>query len=106
MGTYTQHKGNKSKIRDIMSSLKIIDRKLSGALPVEFYAQRLANLPYFKVDNVALKILQLEKMLRGIPTRTEVQSIVVLNRRPAGSGPNPASILSDKVISTLFPVVR
>ena len=86
-----------------MSSLKIIDRKFSGALPVEFYALRLANLPSFKVDNVALKIQQLEKMLRDIPTRTEVQSIVVLNSRPAGSRPNPASILSDKGISTPIP---
>ena len=62
-----------------MSSLKIIDRKFSGALPVEFYALRLANLPSFKVYNVALKIQQFEKMMRDIPTRTEVQSIVVLN---------------------------
>ena len=54
-----------------MSSMKIIDRKFSGALPVDFYALRLANLPTFKVDNVALNIQQLEKMLRDIPTRTE-----------------------------------
>ena len=73
----------------IMSSLKIIDRKFSVALPVEFYALRLANLPSFKVDNVVLKINQLEKILRDIPTRTEVQSIVVLNSRPAGSRPKP-----------------
>ena len=105
LGTYPQHKGKKAKeknLRDIMSSLKIIDRKFSGALPVEFYALRLENLP-FKVDNVALKIQQLEKMLRDIPTHTEVQSIVVLNSRPAGSRPNQASILSDKGISTPFP---
>ena len=77
--------------------MKIIDRKFSGALPVEFYALRLENLPSFKVDNVALKIQQ---MLRDIPTRTEVQSIVVLNSRPTGSRPNHASILGDKEIST------
>ena len=50
LGTYPQHKGNKSKeknLRDIMSSLKIIDRKFSGALPVKFYALRLENLPCF-----------------------------------------------------------
>ena len=44
LGTYPQHKGKKAKeknLRDIMSSLKIIDRKFSGALPVEFYALRL-----------------------------------------------------------------
>ena len=83
--------------------MKIIDRKFSGALPVEFYALRLANLPSFKVDNVALKIQRLEKMLRDIPTRTEVQSVVVLNSRPAGSRPNHASICSDKGISTPIP---
>ena len=47
LGTYPQHKGKKAKeknLRDIMSSLKIIDRKFSGALPVEFYALRLENL--------------------------------------------------------------
>ena len=106
LGTYHQHKGNKAKeknLRDSMSSLKIIDRKFSGALPVEFYALRLANLPSFKVDNVALKIQQLEMMLRDIPTRTEVQSIVVLNSWPAGSRPTLASILSDKGISTPIP---
>ena len=83
-----------------MSSLMITDKKLSGALPVEFYVLGLANLPSFKVDKVAFKIQQLEKMLRDIPTRTEVQSIVALNSRQAGSRPNPASILSDKGIST------
>ena len=106
LGTYPQHKGKKAKennLRDIMSSLKIIDRKFSGALPIEFYALMLENLPSFKVDNVALKIQKLEKMLRDIPTRTEVQSIVVLNSRPAGSRPNHASILSDKGISTPTP---
>ena len=73
LGTYPQHKGKKAKekiLRDIMSSLKIMDRKFSGDLPVEFYALTLENLPSFKVDNVALKIQQLEKMLRDIPTRS------------------------------------
>ena len=55
------------------------------------------------MDNVVLKIQQLEKMLRDIPTRTDVQSIDVLSSRPAGSRPNPASILSDKGISTPIP---
>ena len=55
------------------------------------------------MDNVTHKIQQLEKMLRYIPTRTEVQRIVVLNSRPAGIRPNPASILSDKGISTPIP---
>ena len=39
LGTYPQHKGkktNEKNLRDIMSSLKIIDRKFSGALPVDF----------------------------------------------------------------------
>ena len=106
LGTYPQPKGKKAEeknLRDIMSSLKIIDRKFSGALPVEFYALRLANLPSFKLDNVSLKIQQLEKILRDITTCTEVQSIVVLNSRPAGSRPNPASILSDMGISTPIP---
>ena len=67
------------------------------------YALRLENLPSFKVDNVTHKIQQLEKMLRDIPTRTEVQSIVVLNSRPTGSRPNHASILGDKEISTPIP---
>ena len=104
LGTYPQHKGKKAKdknLRDVMSSLKIIDKKLSGALPVEFYALRLAHLPSFKMDNVALKIQRLENMLRDIPTRTEVQGIVVLNSRPAGSRPN--SILSDKGIYIPIP---
>ena len=79
--------------------------ELSGALPVEFYASRLANLPSFKVDNVTLKIQQLEKMLRYIPTRSEVQSIVVLNSRPAGSRPNPASISVIRESLPLFPVI-
>ena len=42
-------------------------------------------------------------MLMDIPTRTEVQSIVVLTSRPAGSRPNHASILSDNGISTAIP---
>ena len=91
LGPYQTHKGKGLKdknIEDILNAMKHIDQKFSSSSkPAEFYAVSLANLPCFKVDNVMEKVLSLEKLLKDLPTRTEVQSIVVLNSRPANTSP-------------------
>ena len=66
----------------MLHAMKIIDQKFCNSFkPVEFYAVTLGKLPCFKVDNVTDKVHNIEKMLKELPTRTEIQNIIVLNNR-------------------------
>ena len=72
--------------------MKIIDQKFCDSLkPVEFYAVTLVKLPCFKVDNVMDTVYNIEKMLKELPTRTEILNIVVLNSRPTTNKPHQSS---------------
>ena len=86
MGPYTTHKGKLTRIKhvdDMLYAMKIIDQKLCSSFkPVECYVATLGKLPCFKVGNVMDKVHTIEKMLKELPTRTEIQNIVVLNSRP------------------------
>ena len=69
----------------------LLDQKFCVSLkPVEFYAVTLGKLPCFKVDNVMDKVYNIEQMLKELPTRTEIQNIVVLNSRPTNQHTNKA----------------
>ena len=91
LGPYQSHKGKGLKmknIEDILDATTHIDQKFSSSSkPAEFYAVNLVNLPCFKVDNVMEKVQSIEKLLKELPTRAEVQSIIVLNRPPAITSP-------------------
>ena len=68
-GAYPKHKGNKSKeniLRDIISSLKIINRKFAGALPVEFYALRLTKNTNMLIEVETINQHTLENMRYGL----------------------------------------
>ena len=69
--------------------MKIIDQKFCVSFkPAEFYAVTLGKLPCFRVDNVMDKVYNIEKMLKELPTRTEIQNIVVLKSRPTTNKPH------------------
>ena len=86
LGPYTTHKGKLTKTKnmdDMLHAMKIIDQKFCVSFkPVELYAVTLGKLPCFKVDNVMDKVYNIEKMLKELPTRTQIKNIVVLNSRP------------------------
>ena len=60
----------------MLHAMKIIDQKFCDRFKrVEFYAVTLVKLPCFKVDNVMDKVHAIEKMLKELPTRTEIQNV-------------------------------
>ena len=86
LGPYTAHEGELTKTKnvdDMLHAMKIIDQKLCDSFKLmEFYVVTLGKLSCFKVDNVMDKVYNIEKMLKELPTRTEIQNTVVLNSRP------------------------
>ena len=86
LGPYTTHKGKLTKTKnvdDMLHGMNIIDLKFCDSFkPGECYAVTLGKLPFFEVDNVMDKVYNIEKMLKELPTRTEIQNIVILNSMP------------------------